>query len=116
VSLYWLSFTVSATIKLIVLQYVILQNVVAPRTVWWLQGANALAYFAEEKNTVFFQLQKQKSITDKLKENSSKRINEVRVRSPSNESATGKAKNRSDAPFPGTGNASGEINYLWNGD
>ena len=31
----------------------------------------------------------QKSISDKLKENSSKRINEARVRSPSNESATG---------------------------
>jgi hypothetical protein len=76
-----------------------------------LQGANALAYSAEEKR-FFSTPKKQKSITDKLKENSSKRINEVRVRSPSNESATGKAKNRSDAPFPGTGNASGEINYL----
>ena len=34
--------------------------------------------------------QPQKSITEKLKENSSKRINEVRARSPSNESCTGK--------------------------
>ena len=34
--------------------------------------------------------QPQKSITEKLKENSTKRINEVRARSPSNESGTGK--------------------------